>query len=161
MPRVLPRWAYAERTPRPPTPAAVLRRRRAGLPALTGAVGAACCLAAARWRPAWRGRAAVAAVGSAVLASTGVYLHTTLHGKLSIWERELDRIELQGDERLLDLGCGRGAVLIQAARRLPRGRPTAWTCGPGRTRAATTPRPPVTTPLRAVSPIASNCTRRT
>lgn len=51
-----------------------------------------------------------------------MYLHTTLRGKLRIWERELDRVGLQGDERLLDLGCGRGAVLIAAARRLPAGR---------------------------------------
>jgi cyclopropane fatty-acyl-phospholipid synthase-like methyltransferase len=29
---------------------------------------------------------------------------------------------LKGDERLLDIGCGRGAVLLMAAQRLPRGR---------------------------------------
>jgi len=63
-----------------------------------------------------------AAVGTALLASTGVYLHTTLRGKLHIWERELDRLDLKGDEQLLDLGCGRGAVLIEAAKRLPAGR---------------------------------------
>jgi ubiquinone/menaquinone biosynthesis C-methylase UbiE len=45
-----------------------------------------------------------------------------VRGKLQIWERELDRLALRGDERLLDLGCGRGAVLIAAARRLPAGR---------------------------------------
>lgn len=57
-----------------------------------------------------------------LLASAGVYLHTTLRGKLRIWERELDRAGLCGNEQLLDLGCGRGAVLIAAARRLPAGR---------------------------------------
>jgi len=57
-----------------------------------------------------------------LLASAGIYLHTTLRGKLRVWERELDRAALKGDERLLDLGCGRGAVLIEAARRLPAGR---------------------------------------
>lgn len=51
-----------------------------------------------------------------------MYLHTTLHGKLRVWERELDRIGLKGDELLLDLGCGRGMVLIAAAKRLPAGR---------------------------------------
>lgn len=59
--------------------------------------------------------------GTVLLASTGIYLHTTLHGKLRIWRRELDQAGLKGDERLLDLGCGRGAVLIEAARRLPTG----------------------------------------
>src|SRR5262249_21740685 len=34
----------------------------------------------------------------------------------------LDNLRLRGDETLLDLGCGRGAVLLAAAKRLPRGR---------------------------------------
>jgi ubiquinone/menaquinone biosynthesis C-methylase UbiE len=59
--------------------------------------------------------------GTVLLASTGIYLHTTLHGKLRIWRQELDQADLKGDEQLLDLGCGRGAVLIEAARRLPTG----------------------------------------
>ncbi|MEV6703381.1 class I SAM-dependent methyltransferase [Streptomyces sp. NPDC051453] len=88
-------------------------------PALLGAAGAACCLAAGRWRP---GRRALATAGTALIAQTGVYLHTTLHGKLRVWKRELDRAALKGDEQLLDLGCGRGAVLIEAAGRLPTGR---------------------------------------
>jgi len=64
----------------------------------------------------------MAAAATVPLAFTGVYLHTTLRGKLRIWERELDRLGLKGDERLLDLGCGRGMVLIEAARRLSTGR---------------------------------------
>jgi len=64
----------------------------------------------------------MAAAGTVLLAFTGVYLHTTLRGKLRIWERELDRAGLKGNEQLLDLGCGRGAVLVEAARRLPAGR---------------------------------------
>ena len=87
-------------------------------PALLGAAGVACGLAAAR-RP---GRIAAGTAAAVLLASTGVYLHTTLRGKLRIWERELDRAALKGDEELLDLGCGRGAVLIEAASRLPAGR---------------------------------------
>jgi len=101
-----------------------LQRPRYGVdappfPAVLGAAGVACCLAAARRRP---GRIAMAAAGAVLLANAGVYLHTTLRGKLRIWERELDRAGLRGDEQLLDLGCGRGAVLIEAARRLPQGR---------------------------------------
>ncbi len=64
----------------------------------------------------------MAATGVALLANAAFFLHTTLRGKFRIWERELDRIGLAGDEQLLDLGCGRGAVLIAAARRLPAGR---------------------------------------
>lgn len=106
---------------RPPSAA---RRPRYGVdalpvPVLAGTVGAACCLAAARWRT---GRIATATAGAALLANTGLFLHTTLRGKLRIWERELDRACLAGNERLLDMGCGRGAVLIAAARRLPEGR---------------------------------------
>jgi SAM-dependent methyltransferase len=87
-------------------------------PAVLGAAGLACCLAAARWRPR---RIAMATTGALLLAQSGVYLHTTLRGKLRIWERVLDQAGLNGNERLLDLGCGRGAVLIAAARRLPAG----------------------------------------
>ncbi|HEX8006742.1 MAG TPA: class I SAM-dependent methyltransferase [Trebonia sp.] len=64
----------------------------------------------------------MAATGTVLLAFTGVYLHTTLRGKLRVWERELDRAGLNGNEQLLDLGCGRGAVLVEAAKRLPAGR---------------------------------------
>jgi SAM-dependent methyltransferase len=89
------------------------------IPALNGVAGMACYLAAARSQ---RGRITMAATGTVFLAFTGVYLHTTLRGKLRLWDRELDRAGLQGNEQLLDLGCGRGAVLIAAARRLPEGR---------------------------------------
>ena len=52
----------------------------------------------------------------------GVYVHFTRAGKFAVWAELLDRLELRGDERLLDIGCGRGAVLLMAAQRLPRGR---------------------------------------
>lgn len=53
------------------------------------------------------------------LASAASYLYTTRRGKFVVWDAELRR--LKGDERLLDLGCGRGAVLLMAAGRLDRG----------------------------------------
>lgn len=84
-----------------------------------GAAGVACAAGAIRWRA---GRVPLAVTGAVFLADTGVYLHTTLRGKLRAWERELDRAELKRNEELLDLGCGRGAVLVAAARRLPEGR---------------------------------------
>jgi SAM-dependent methyltransferase len=88
------------------------------VPLVLGAAGVACSLVAARRRS---GRITLAGAGTVLLANAGVYLHTTLRGKLRRWERELDRVGLQGNEQLLDLGCGRGAVLIAAARRLPAG----------------------------------------
>lgn len=60
-------------------------------------------------------------LGSFFLAQTGLFLHTTLRGKFLVWERLLDDLELRGNEELVDLGCGRGAVLLAAAKRLPEG----------------------------------------
>ncbi|MFI1158343.1 class I SAM-dependent methyltransferase [Streptomyces sioyaensis] len=51
-----------------------------------------------------------------------LYAHATRRGKFAVWEELLDELELRGDEQLLDLGCGRGAVLLAGARRLPKGR---------------------------------------
>ena len=42
-------------------------------------------------------------------------------GKFEVWARLLTRIGLRGDERVLDLGCGRGAVLLTAAKLVPHG----------------------------------------
>jgi ubiquinone/menaquinone biosynthesis C-methylase UbiE len=61
----------------------------------------------------------VIAFMSAVL---GFYLHSTLRGKFVVWADLLDELNLRGDERVLDLGCGRGAVLLMAAQRLTTGR---------------------------------------
>jgi arsenite methyltransferase len=52
----------------------------------------------------------------------GTYLYATLCGKFVVWEREVDALELTGTEQVLDLGCGRGAVLLTVARRLTVGR---------------------------------------
>lgn len=42
-------------------------------------------------------------------------------GKLAERDRLLDRLALKGSERVLDVGCGRGLMLIGAARRLTTG----------------------------------------
>jgi ubiquinone/menaquinone biosynthesis C-methylase UbiE len=39
-----------------------------------------------------------------------------------VWSDLLDGLRWNGDERILDLGCGRGAVLLAAAKRLTTGR---------------------------------------
>ncbi|WP_345353490.1 class I SAM-dependent methyltransferase [Actinoallomurus liliacearum] len=58
-----------------------------------------------------------------LLVLTGVsYVFTTRVGKFRVWARVLTELGLRGDEDLLDLGCGRGAVLLAAAELLPNGR---------------------------------------
>jgi arsenite methyltransferase len=58
------------------------------------------------------------------LANTSSFLYTTRRGKFLEWERILDPLHLRGDEVVLDMGCGRGAVLTAVARRLTTGRVT-------------------------------------
>jgi ubiquinone/menaquinone biosynthesis C-methylase UbiE len=43
-------------------------------------------------------------------------------GKIRYAARMLERLGLRGDERLLDVGCGRGLLLVSAAKRLQTGR---------------------------------------
>jgi SAM-dependent methyltransferase len=62
------------------------------------------------------------AAGAGIIGHTGIYLYATRAGKFRVWGRLLDGLGLHGDETLLDMGCGRGAVLCAAAKRLPRGR---------------------------------------
>jgi arsenite methyltransferase len=50
--------------------------------------------------------------------------YTTRRGKFEVWDGILDDLHLRGDERVLDMGCGRGAVLTAVARRLTNGRVT-------------------------------------
>ncbi|MGI9070880.1 MAG: class I SAM-dependent methyltransferase [Bryobacteraceae bacterium] len=58
------------------------------------------------------------------LANTSSFFYTTRRGKFLEWNRILDGLRLQGDEEVLDMGCGRGAVLTAVARRLSTGRVT-------------------------------------
>jgi len=60
-----------------------------------------------------------AAIMAVPLAS---FLYTTLRGKFVVWSRVLAGLGLRGDEQILDLGCGRGAVLCMAAALVPNGR---------------------------------------
>src|SRR5216110_66726 len=57
-----------------------------------------------------------------MVAILGFYLHSTLRGKFVVWAELLDKLGLRGDERILDLGCGRGAALLMAAQHLTTGR---------------------------------------
>jgi arsenite methyltransferase len=62
-------------------------------------------------------------LGAAVIAAcmaSGLY--ASRRGKFVVWAEILDGLGLRGDERVLDLGCGRGAVLLMVAERLTTGR---------------------------------------
>lgn len=59
---------------------------------------------------------------AAVAFCQGLGFYASRRGKFIVWARLLDQLGLRGDERVLDLGCGRGAVLLMAAQRLTTGR---------------------------------------
>jgi arsenite methyltransferase len=62
-------------------------------------------------------------LGAALIAVfCGFGWHSSRRGKFVVWAEILDQLGLGGDERLLDVGCGRGAVLLMAAQRLTTGR---------------------------------------
>jgi SAM-dependent methyltransferase len=71
-----------------------------------------------------RSGAMPALYGAFFLANAFSFYYTTRRGKFEVWNDILDRLELRGDERVLDMGCGRGAVLTTVARRLSGGRVT-------------------------------------
>lgn len=52
----------------------------------------------------------------------GFGLYASRRGKFQVWAELLRGLKLCGDERVLDLGCGRGAVLLLAAQYLPTGK---------------------------------------
>src|ERR1700676_1846378 len=51
-------------------------------------------------------------------------IRSSRDGKLRLREQLLDQLELNGDEKVLDIGCGRGLLAIGAAKRLKTGKVT-------------------------------------
>src|SRR5262245_48925639 len=56
------------------------------------------------------------------MACGGFGLYASKRGKFVVWAELLDRLNLSGDEWILHMGCGRGAILLLAAERLTTGR---------------------------------------
>ena len=62
------------------------------------------------------------AIGAALMLFCMLWgLHASRRGKFLVWADLLNELKLRGDERILDLGCGRGAVLFLAAQHLSSG----------------------------------------
>jgi arsenite methyltransferase len=59
--------------------------------------------------------------GIFMLAAGIIYIHTSLRGKFLIWKSIINQLHFNGNEKVLDLGCGHGAVLIMFARQLIHG----------------------------------------
>jgi arsenite methyltransferase len=64
----------------------------------------------------WPYLAAVVVMGCGCLG-----LYASRRGKFVVWDALLRQLALRGDERILDIGCGRGAVLLMAAQNLTTG----------------------------------------
>lgn len=81
-----------------------------GIPALGGAVWLLVLTSALVITGAW------------FLFTAAVMLWGSLIGKLRLRDAVLGGITWRGDERVLDVGCGHGLMLLAAAGRVPRGR---------------------------------------
>jgi len=55
-----------------------------------------------------------------VIAVVGIW--TSRYGKLLLRDKVLSNLSFSGSETILDMGCGRGLLLIEAAKRLPEGK---------------------------------------
>ncbi|MGA9778762.1 MAG: class I SAM-dependent methyltransferase [Limisphaerales bacterium] len=77
------------------------------------------------WLP-WAGYVVSPALwlGGIFLGQCGVMLWGSKVGKLRLRDRILKTIPWRGDERVLDVGCGHGLMLLGAAKRLTSGRAT-------------------------------------
>ena len=63
-------------------------------------------------------------IGAAFLLCGAFMLWSSRVGKIRMREQLLDSLELKGDEKILDVGCGRGLLAIGAAKRLKTGKVT-------------------------------------
>lgn len=61
------------------------------------------------------------AAAGLVVACMGFGLYASRRGKFVVWAGLLEELGLKGEERILDIGCGRGAILVMAAHHLTSG----------------------------------------
>ena len=89
----------------------------------------------ARWRQNGHFATMLGFYGAFFLANAASFFYTTRRGKFQVWDEVIDGLRFGGSERVLDMGCGRGAVLTAVATRLRTGRVTGvdlWsTLNPG------------------------------
>lgn len=74
--------------------------------------------------PSWNLLTALGLIGIVFLAVGGIMVWSSRVAKPSLRDRLIDSLELKGDEKVLDVGCGRGLMLIGAAKRLKTGKAT-------------------------------------
>lgn len=82
--------------------------------------------------PAGRLLSVLGSIGLTFLAVGAFMVWSSRVAKLRLRDRLLDSLELRGDEKVLDVGCGRGLMLIGAAKRLKTGKATGvdiWSKG--------------------------------
>jgi SAM-dependent methyltransferase len=101
--------------------------RKVSAPTVAAIVGTtSAALLASAARSLARRKSLAAAVtggtGASLVTTAALFIRTTRVGKFEVWAELLADLGLRGNETLLDLGCGRGAVLLTAAKLLPNGR---------------------------------------
>jgi arsenite methyltransferase len=64
----------------------------------------------------------LASIGATFVLTAGVMFWGSKVGKLRLRDRVVAQLSLRGGERVLDVGCGHGLMLIAAAKRLKAGR---------------------------------------
>src|SRR6202140_1102633 len=74
--------------------------------------------------PAGRMLAVLTLIALACAGVAWFKIRSSRDGKLRLREQLLDQLALKGDERVLDIGCGRGLLAIGAAKRLKTGKVT-------------------------------------